>query len=476
MEIEGAVQGRCGKTDIPEVPALARKPRLATAVLRKRALEGTAWSLLRRLCDEEMEADVVHFSCIITPDWCQALWLRTALAASAIAPNVILETRLVTSCAHANWLAAVQLLREAESIQRDAVLLNSAMTALEGRWWQALAHLQTSAALSCTPDAVALNTAISSCHARGVWTLALHLLGVSGNLVDLITLSGAIASAQWLLAVCLLSEMSPAELIPNTICFNAALRAFEAPGLWRRAAGLLKSMRPFMVLPDVVSFTSLLRACEKDGRWRLALSLLPVMRQVTILPNAVTYGCILNACEFAGAWRTALLLLSEMVSMKQLLNNVICNTIISTCEKACQWQSALAFLSEMRRFQVRLDVVGINASLRACGSGDAWPWSLELLRQIDIRGRTNVSFAGAVAACAVANKWAWSLRLLLAMLEDALVPDVNSFGDVAEVCGRLGFDIWSVTVLDKLQTMQEKLLYEASKTLHAEVTWEVMRK
>ena len=91
-------------------------------VLRKRALEGTAWSLLRRLCDEEMEADVilglsyslvshaenvvscaccryvrfclkmlkclrVHFSCIITPDWCQALWLRTALAASAIAPN-----------------------------------------------------------------------------------------------------------------------------------------------------------------------------------------------------------------------------------------------------------------------------------------------------------------------------------------------------------------------------------------------------
>ena len=33
---------------------------------------------------------------------------------------------------------------------------------------------------------------------------------------------------------------------------------------------------------------------------------------------------------------------------------------------------------------------------------------------------------GSVAACAAARQWAWAVRLLLATMENALAPDVNS--------------------------------------------------
>ncbi|CAE7459837.1 unnamed protein product [Symbiodinium sp. CCMP2456] len=440
------------EADIP-VSALARQPRLASAVLRSLAAGGTSWSLLRQLREEQMEADVVHFSCMISSDWCEALWLLAAAATTDISPNAIFKTRVVKVCAPADWLSAVQLL--GESVQRDTVLMNCAMTAFEphGRWWLALSHLQVRAAMSLTPDAVAINTAISSCP-RGVWSIALHLLG--GSIGDVVAISSTIAAAEWVLAMWLLSKMRPDALLPNVVCFNATLQTTDASGLgapWQRAALLMSSMPDLALLPDVISFTSLLRACERDGRWRLALSLLLAMRQVAVLPSTVTYGCLLNACEFAGAWQTAFLLLEEMISASLQMNIVICNALISTCEKACQWQSALALLFNARQFQVQPDVIGMNASLSACGCAGAWTSSLDLLRRIEGPARTSVSFAGSVAACAAARQWAWTVRLLLATMDNALAPDVNSFGAAVEACSGLGRDFWPVAFLDELQFM-----------------------
>ncbi|CAE7464388.1 unnamed protein product, partial [Symbiodinium necroappetens] len=422
-------------------------------VLRSLAAGGTSWSLLRQLREEQMEADVVHFSCMISSDWCQALWLLAAAAATDISPNAIFKTRVVKVCAPADWLSALQLL--GESVRRDTILMNCAMTAFEphGLWGLALSHLQARAAMSLMPDAVAINTAISSCP-RGVWSIALHLLG--GSIGDIVAISSTIAAAEWVLAMRLLSKMRPDALLPNVVCFNATLKATDASGLgapWQRAAQLLSSMPDVAVLPDVISFTSLLRACEREGRWRLALSLLLAMRQVAVLPTTVTCGCLLNACEFAGAWQTAFLLLEEMISASLQLNIVICNTLISTCEKACQWQSALALLFNAGQFQVQPDVIGMNASLGACGCAGAWASSLDLLRRIEGPARTSVSFAGSVAACAAARQWAWAVRLLLATMENALAPDVNSFGTAVEACSALGRDFWPVAFLDELQFM-----------------------
>lgn len=139
--------------------------------------------------------------------------------------------------------------------------MNCAMTAFEphGLWGLALSHLQARAAMSLMPDAVAINTAISSCP-RSVWSIALHLLG--GSIGDIVAISSTIAAAEWVLAMRLLSKMRPDALLPNVVCFNATLKATDASGLgapWQRAAQLLSSMPDVAVLPDVISFTSLLR-------------------------------------------------------------------------------------------------------------------------------------------------------------------------------------------------------------------------
>ncbi len=70
---------------------------------------------------------------------------------------------------------------------------------------------------------------------------------------------------------------------PDTVTYNLALKACEAPanttlapGLLDTAFGLLRSMREHSVAPDAITYTTLLALCAQAGNGQAAVTLYEV--------------------------------------------------------------------------------------------------------------------------------------------------------------------------------------------------------
>lgn len=83
--------------------------------------------------------------------------------------------------------------------------------------------------------------------------------------------------------------MTLEKIVPNNICFNAAISSCEEEGQWQRALQLLGAMYEALV-PDVFSFSSVMSSFEKAGEWQQALHLLQEMGDISERSDMQTIG------------------------------------------------------------------------------------------------------------------------------------------------------------------------------------------
>ena len=102
-----------------------------------------------------------------------------------------------------------------------------------------------------------------------------------------------------------LEAMGHQKVIPNVVCFSAAMSACGRAEMWQQALALLFLMLEEMVMPDAVGFNSAISACEKGGQWLVALELLQMMPNTTLKATNVSYNSAISACEKNGCWEWA---------------------------------------------------------------------------------------------------------------------------------------------------------------------------
>ena len=82
--------------------------------------------------------------------------------------------------------------------------------------------------------------------------------------------------------------MEERGIVPNEVCYNAAIRTCGAFKQWQEAIRLFERMDLNPALrPNVQSYNSVMSACAKDGQWRPALELLNGMKHKQIKPSKI---------------------------------------------------------------------------------------------------------------------------------------------------------------------------------------------
>ncbi|CAJ1368587.1 unnamed protein product, partial [Effrenium voratum] len=156
-------------------------------------------------------------------------------------------------------------------------------------------------------------------------------------------------------------EMPAAQIVPDVICFSAAISSCESERQWQRAVGLFLAMADAAVLPDAVSCNSAVSACAKGHQWHTALLLRAKMRELPVSPTVVTCNAVLEACRRGGQWRRALNALLEAEEEVSALS----------CSEALPpplFSSAASFAAVAARMQ-RLAAIGLERKRRSFG-----PW------------------------------------------------------------------------------------------------------
>ena len=68
-------------------------------------------------------------------------------------------------------------------------------------------------------------------------------------------------------------------------------------GQWERALSLLVAMRRAEIAPNVISFNTAIKACEKAGEWERALALLGEMASVDVAPDRISFNTAIVRSE-----------------------------------------------------------------------------------------------------------------------------------------------------------------------------------
>ena len=200
-------------------------------------------------------------------------------------------SEVLSALARGSWQLALAFFWELKEERQtlDVVSLGAALSAFDRvcLWEQGLALLAELPAMRLRANAVICNTAMSACAKAGRWQVAAWLMD-SGR--DVISFNCAIAASgraeEWRPALSLFCKLQTCREATLT-SYNSAIVscAGSGGGSWRWALTLLGSV-PSALGPDTVSFDAALRACEAAGRWREALQLLSDFRAAGLLPEA----------------------------------------------------------------------------------------------------------------------------------------------------------------------------------------------
>ncbi|CAJ1332671.1 unnamed protein product [Effrenium voratum] len=258
-------------------------------------------------------------------------------------------------------------------------------------WREALARLQLETT-GPKPSVLGYNATISACARERHWQEALQILRFNSCLAALARAESA-ARAAWAQGVALLAEMPRAQVDPELLTHNTALRALRPR--WRQVLELFASMRE----RDTVSYTAAINAAERSQHWQWVVQLLDDMRLERVAPDLI--------CLAGG---------------------------ISAFARLQRWQEALRVLSA-DEFDVRPDLVCHNAGLTALAEGHQWQRAVALLARLRAAGRADViSFNAAITGCERALRWREALRLLEDIFEANLEPSATSFNAAASAC------------------------------------------
>jgi len=159
------------------------------------------------------------------------------------------------------------------------------------------------------PDVFSFSAAISACEKGGLTQMALDLLDrmkrqhVPPNAV---TYGAAIAacgkSGDATRALSLLQEMKGRGISPGVVGFGATISACFHGDAWERALLVLEQMQREHppVLPDLICYSAAISACAKAGKVGEVLQLLAEMRSAGVMPDVIVYQAVISSCAAAG--------------------------------------------------------------------------------------------------------------------------------------------------------------------------------
>ncbi|CAJ1429479.1 unnamed protein product, partial [Effrenium voratum] len=384
-----------------------------TAAQWQRALRLLAEISRRRLEASEISVNTAVSACSRGGRWQWALHLAKS-SCSIIAVN-----SLISACGCAKeWRLALHLLGafQNRNLRMDSISFNSAISACDGGWRNALAVFAALPLHLCPPDVVSYTAASAAMR----WQGALHMArllrsNVRPNEVSLSGLARKLAQeCEWQKA--LTSIGCDALQEPLT----ARITSWTAGSHWRKALSVAPA-----------SAHAVSAALSAGAEWPRALQMLQgaVTRHLEL---SVVLGAAAAALARAGAWRSC----CGLAASKLQLNLVVCNAVLSSCAGVGRWRQALQVLKDMEASTMTADVLSYGAAMHGCVQGRAWQKALALLHQLPGRALqpSAVIFGTAISACEAAGNWQLALCFLEEQVRQRLGSTNVSFNAAISAC------------------------------------------
>ena len=374
----------------------------------------------------------------------RAVELLTEMREAGLVPDAISFNSAIAGYARTGrWKKALSLLREMESSQgaggtevdgaatiripSDEFSYSSKIAACGkgGKWSLAVGLLDTMRRTGIRQCTVPYNAAIKACGEAGQWERALELLREmqavqTGGRTHTAQADGSAPPAERLAA------MAATVPFPDTVSYNAAIKACGDAGEWVLAVALLEEMRRrnsanktcaegtsgfegehlggrcdaalqvgiagpngeavgsgeagwspsrLRPSPDATSYSMAVSACTRAGKADEALGLLEVMQQDSFSPDSVTFASAISVCG-RGRGRAHAEVPRALLLLVALIDRMRSSTVPSSapCYARALEACADAGLCERGRFlmddivaaKVGVKKKALNAVARAC--------------------------------------------------------------------------------------------------------------
>eukprot|EP00439_Symbiodinium_sp_Y106_P056305 s56_g7.t2 len=335
------------------------------------------------------------------------------------------------SAAEGDWVASLAM--HQVNRQDDLFTYNHILKSMQD-WCAACFILHRMETAGIQPSAVTTSTLVNHVVATRGWRQTMLLLHhPRSHTKSIYAFNGAISAysgGRWLLAICLVAQMSSSRLLADTISYNAATTAMEAAGSWAVAIGLLCQAADRNLEHTGNSFRAAITATTSRHRWRSAVALWRFAERVGV---GGMRAASLQACQSAQQWQWALAAFSSL-DAPSIMD---CNCALGTCVESSSSRLALQVLRSLRLHELRADTVSVNSAMGACGGDGNWQMAAWLLRCMasSLLQHSAISFGTAIDSCGRFGVWHSALQLGACALRSALL-DVVGCSSAIKACSR----------------------------------------
>jgi pentatricopeptide repeat domain-containing protein 1 len=203
-------------------------------------------------------------------------------------------------------------------------------------------------------------------------------------------------------ALQLFAEMQDEGIKPDSITYNALMKACISSGTLDKAMQLFKEMQQRGVKPTVVTFNTLLQGHNAD--LRAVQQLFTAMKERGIAPRTVTYNTLItvysDSVQLDAAWQ----MYDEMTASGVSLIDQT-GAVITLCGQARESARALQLFNEMVNSAIQPTAIVCNSLITACGNGGNWQKAVDnftKMKQKSIQSEA-ILYVNAITACSDNN-------------------------------------------------------------------------
>ena len=154
----------------------------------------------------------------------------------------------------------------------------------------------TRSTASSLADAVTVNAAMSACEGRSSWEYSISLLSTIPQQrldTEMFALNSGISalswsySGEWQKALAFLDLIALQKLDPTDVTWNALATVAHKTAQWQFCCWLLDQMAELDQLPDVLALEAAVLACERSGA-----NYMPLLEALARVESVFCIGCI----------------------------------------------------------------------------------------------------------------------------------------------------------------------------------------
>ena len=367
-----------------------RRPRMATAILKRLAKQGRS-----RL----------------------AATVLSAMAAHGVETNVFHYSALLTACAsggHWPWALALAQRIGCSGMQMDAVGVGTQMRACarSKRWDWPLSLLMDLRSSACQLDVVVYNT----CVAHGIWERSWFLLrGIRQNKLepDLFTFD-ALSASSWPASVCMLMCTVHEGVQPDVFCYNSVIA--EGGVGWEGGLNMVDTMQASGLRPDVATYDASIGLCA-GARWQTAFELWNILR-TSCRADVVALTAVLGTCADVSKWQASVGFCEGI----QTVDLISCNALVHACAKGSMWQDAVFLFDAAPGNRVLPDEATQSSLLASLSAGSCWELALSAFFEWFGKPSARTPLVCSTLLSALSAGWQWLFALeLLRIMEKSSV-------------------------------------------------------